>query len=80
MTNGEKLRAWRERVGLSQDQAAKRVGTVQRTWAGWEKSTTPEVDYCEQIQELTGGEVSTKDWARSRRRKRRNEESPKRAA
>ncbi len=74
MTNGEKLRAWRERAGLSQDKAARRVGTSQRTWGAWEANgTTPEIDYADAIEKLTGGAVQMRDWVKSRRKKRREE-------
>lgn len=74
VTMGKRLKAWRKRVGLSQDGAAKRLGTSQRTWAAWEMDgTTPEVDYCEAIEDLTGGEVAVSDWARARRNKRRRD-------
>ncbi len=37
MTRGaERLRAWREASGLSQGQAAKRVGASQGAWSAWE--------------------------------------------
>ncbi len=71
MDNGEKLRAWRVAAGLSQAKAADRVGTKQRTWAQWESGTTPEIDFAESLERLTDGEVAMRDWARSRRRKRR---------
>lgn len=78
MDTGEKLRLWRERNGLSQEKAAKRIGAKQRTWASWEKDgATPEVDFAEAIERLTGGEVAIGDWVRSRRRKRRTESLPR---
>jgi transcriptional regulator with XRE-family HTH domain len=73
MTNGARLREWRESMGLSQEEAARRIGAKQRTWAGWETfGTTPEVDYCEAIEALTKGIITMRDWARSRRRTRRS--------
>jgi DNA-binding transcriptional regulator YdaS (Cro superfamily) len=57
--------------GLSQAQAAALVGTVQRTWAQWELRATPEVDFCAAIERLTKGQVSVKDWVRSRRKLRK---------
>ncbi len=74
MTNGEKLRIWRERAGLSQADAAEKIGTKQRTWAQWEsEGTTPEIDFAEALEKLTGGAVTMRDWVRSRRKKRRDE-------
>jgi len=73
MTTGEKLRNWRNREGLSQDQAAKKVGTTQRTWGAWEDGSTPEADFIESIEKLTGGAVAFRDRARSRRKKRRED-------
>jgi transcriptional regulator with XRE-family HTH domain len=39
--NGEEFRAWRQRLGLTQLQAASRLGVTQRTIAAWEGDTTP---------------------------------------
>jgi transcriptional regulator with XRE-family HTH domain len=36
VTQGERLRAWRMREGLSFDEVARRYGIDERTWAGWE--------------------------------------------
>jgi transcriptional regulator with XRE-family HTH domain len=72
MDVGEKLRVWREKVGLSQDEAARRVGTSQRTWGAWEANgTTPEIDFAEAIEKMTNGGISMRDWARGRRRRRK---------
>lgn len=70
---GKRLKAWRKRLGISQEGAAKRLGTSQRTWAAWELGSTPEVDYCEALEDLTGGEISISDWVESRRKKRRSD-------
>lgn len=76
MTNGEKLRAWRDRSGISQADAAEKIGTKQRTWASWETDgTTPEIDFAEALEKLTTGAVTMRDWVRSRRKK-RNEDTP----
>lgn len=72
MSTGGKLRAWRERSGLSQDQCAKRIGTGQRTWGQWElEESTPEVDYAAELEKMTDGAVTVLDWARSRRKQRK---------
>jgi transcriptional regulator with XRE-family HTH domain len=73
MTTGGRLRAWRIRAGLSQEQAAERVGTTQRTWGAWEIGSTPEADFIEAIEKLTSGSITFRDWARSRRKKRRDD-------
>lgn len=72
-TVGGRLRAWRERQkpALSQERAAELVGAPQRTWADWELGgKTPEIDYAEAIERLTGGKIRMRDWARGRRAKR----------
>jgi transcriptional regulator with XRE-family HTH domain len=76
MTMGERLRNWRLKTGLSQDQAAKAVGTNQGTWKAWELGSTPEADYIEAIERLTKGAVSFHGWAKDRRRKRREGATP----
>ncbi len=56
---------------LSQDAAAKRLGTKQRTWADWEvEKYFPEVDFAEDIERLTGKSVRVTHWARACRAKR----------
>ena len=70
MTTGEKLRTWREKSGLTQDQAAKCIGATQATWKAWEHGSTPEADYIEAIEKLTHGAILFRHWARCRRRKR----------
>ena len=68
---GAKLRDWRHGAGLSEAKAAELVGCTQRTWHDWEaKGKTPEVDFAEAIERVTGGIVSIRDWVMSRRRKR----------
>lgn len=76
MTTGERLRNWRKKAGLSQDQAAKLVGTIQATWRAWESGSTPEADYIEALEKLTKGAVSFSGWARDRRKKRRVDAAP----
>ena len=76
MTTGERLRIWRTKAGLSQEQAAKTVGTNQATWKAWERGSTPEADYIEAIERLTKGTVSFHSWAKDRRRKRREAAAP----
>jgi transcriptional regulator with XRE-family HTH domain len=72
MTTGKKLRAWRIEAGLSQEEAASKIGTAQRTWGQWEcDETTPEVDYAVDIQQMTNGAVTVLDLARDRRRRRK---------
>jgi transcriptional regulator with XRE-family HTH domain len=39
--NGEQFRSWRQRLGLTQLQAASRLGVTQRAVAAWEGDTTP---------------------------------------
>lgn len=73
MRTGERLRAWRQKAGLSQEQAAKKVGTTQRSWGAWETDTTPEIDFAEAIEKLTRGEITMRDWSRCRRKKRRED-------
>jgi DNA-binding XRE family transcriptional regulator len=76
MTNGMKLRAWRERSGLSQARAAAKVGAKQKTWCQWEAdATTPEIDFAEAIERLTSGSVAMRDWVRARRKKRQEDSS-----
>jgi transcriptional regulator with XRE-family HTH domain len=41
ITQGERLRAWRMREGLSIKEAAARAGVDPETWAGWEAGTLP---------------------------------------
>jgi transcriptional regulator with XRE-family HTH domain len=41
VTQGDRLRAWRMREGLSIDEVASRYGIDERTWAGWEAGTLP---------------------------------------
>ena len=68
MSTGEKLRAWRDRVGLSQQKAAEKVGTVQPAWRQWEcGSRSPDIDFAAAIERVTDGEITMQDWARERR-------------
>lgn len=76
MTTGERLRSWRVKAGLSQEQAAKTVGTTQATWKAWERGSTPEADYIEALERLTKGAISFRGWARDRKKKRRAEVAP----
>ncbi len=78
MTTGKKLRAWRDAAGLSQEEAAKRIGTGQRTWGQWElEESTPEVDYAAELERMTAGAVTVLDWAKSRRRQRKKTRAAK---
>jgi transcriptional regulator with XRE-family HTH domain len=41
ITNGQEFRTWRERLGLTQIQAATQLGVTQRAIAAWEGGATP---------------------------------------
>lgn len=63
-SNGERLREWREAQGLSQAQAAARIGAKQGTWAPWESGKKcPSVGRANQLAELTAGAVPVSGWS-----------------
>lgn len=77
MTGPEKLRAWRDRTGLSQSKAARLLGVAQGTWSAWEDGRKrPELEFLLELEKATRREVKLADWvlsaderaARSRRR------------
>lgn len=54
-----RLREWRERAGMTVEQAAQRVGVYAHTFQGWESGdTAPRTSTAFTIEELTGV-----DWA-----------------
>lgn len=81
-SNGERLREWREAAGLTQADAAEKIGAEQGTWGPWEKDKKrPSVDYACAIDRLTVGAVPVSGWgrpskARSKKRRRRQSMAP----
>lgn len=63
-SNGERLREWREALGLSQAAAAAKIGAKQGTWAPWESGKKcPSVKRANQLAELTAGAVPVSGWS-----------------
>jgi transcriptional regulator with XRE-family HTH domain len=48
-----KLQKWREHEGLTQAQAAERIGITQQSWSRYESGRVPEPDIIRQIVERT---------------------------
>jgi transcriptional regulator with XRE-family HTH domain len=66
MVGPQKLREWREAAGLSQAQAAKRLGIAQGTWSTWERGDKrPELEFIFELEKATKRAVRLADWIRS---------------
>lgn len=82
----EKLREWREAVGLSQTAAGKKVGVGQASWSAWEAGQKrPSIEQIVRLSELTSRtpyHVSIGDWVetareRAERQRRKRERKPR---
>jgi DNA-binding XRE family transcriptional regulator len=63
-TQGRRLKAWREKAGLTQKQVAERLGVQQGTYAAYELDMrSPRVDIAARIDRMTDGTVSVFGWA-----------------
>lgn len=70
MNQGDALAAWRLKQGLSQAQAAARIGVTQGAWGAWETgSKTPDADNRTDIEALTDGVVLASAWPRRKKGK-----------
>ena len=57
------LKAWRTKLGLSQDDAANRVEVHQNTWSDWESGKkVPRTEKALEIHVLTDGECPIDAW------------------
>lgn len=58
------LKAWRKAEGISQEEAAERVGVHQNTWSDWEGGRkSPRTDTALQLDVLTKGACPVEAWA-----------------
>jgi transcriptional regulator with XRE-family HTH domain len=63
MRGSSKLKAWRDRKGLTQAEAAEQLGTHQGTWGAWEMDRKrPDLRFILALETLTEGAVVTRDW------------------
>jgi len=64
MTTSERLRDWRKRQALSQQEAAGRAGVTQAVWSKLEagKYARISAQTAERIERATGGEIRIADW------------------
>ncbi len=63
VTTGEEMRAWRLGAGLSQAEAARRVGVCQVTWSSWERGRiAPRIAHAVAIEAMTAGAVPVRAW------------------
>ena len=70
MSQGDNLAAWRLEKGLSQGQAATRIGVTQGAWAAWERGfRTPSLACAFDVERLTAGRVKAEDWPRKAKAK-----------
>jgi DNA-binding XRE family transcriptional regulator len=70
MNAPEELKAWRAESGLSQEQAAERVGVRAATWCDWENGKKdPRTDRAQDVERLTEGRVTLAMWAEWAREK-----------
>lgn len=69
MTAGQKLLAWRKKLGLSQREAAARAGLTKAAWQSYEAGSSPKAPAIGSIQRVTDGEVSLSDWAETEEQK-----------
>ena len=60
-----KLRTWRRNHGLSQADAAAKLGVARRTWHLWEHGARiPEPDNLLALVQITGGAIEANDFYR----------------
>ena len=60
----ERLRAWREKMGISQGLAAEAAGVRQNTWSDWEHGRKiPQGRFLGIIELVTSGAVPVSAWA-----------------
>lgn len=79
MTAPDELKNWRTDEGLSQEEAAARVGVRAATWCDWENGKKdPRTDRAQDLERLTAGRVSLAMWAEWAREKaaRKTEDPP----
>jgi transcriptional regulator with XRE-family HTH domain len=80
MNAPEELKAWRTDSGLSQEQAAERVGVRAATWCDWENGKKdPRTDRAQDLERLTEGRVTLPmwaDWAREKAGRKEPEHAP----
>lgn len=58
------LKSWRKTAGLSQEEAAEKVGVHQNTWSDWEAARkTPRTETALDLDVLTGGACPVEAWA-----------------
>lgn len=58
-----KLQKWREQEGLTQAQAAERIGITQQSWSRYESGRVPEPDIIRQIVDRTKGDAVPIEYA-----------------
>ena len=64
MNGPSRLRKWREARGLTQEEAAKRVGAQQSSWCDWENAEkSPSVRFALRIARTTRGAVPVSSWS-----------------
>lgn len=60
------MKEWRKREGLTQAEAAARVGFSQASWSDWENDRkVPRVEQALQLDDRTGGEVPVAAWRKA---------------
>lgn len=64
MENSSRLRAWRKAIGISQDEAATKVGVHQNTWSDWENARkVPSTEAAIRLDVLTAGACPIEGWS-----------------
>lgn len=77
MRGSKKLKAWRDRKGLSQTEAAEMFGTKQGVWGAWERDEKrPDLAAIFALEALTEGEIAPRDWLGPRTGKKSTKKKP----
>lgn len=81
MGNAEKLKEWRDGLGLSQAEAARRIDSTQGAWGPWERGgKAPDLHNALAIERLTGGAVPAVGWARRKAKPMKSSRAKRRRA
>ena len=60
---GQKLKAWREKYGISQEELARQLGITQQAVANWELGIRhPKKRFWKKLISLTNGEITLDDF------------------